>query len=152
MNIKKESGNKIVPMSILFIQVAVDKFSRHSRGFRFVSFDEKNAMEEAIEAMNGIDLDGRTITVNKARANQGSGRDYDNDRSCDRDRGRCRDRDLEYGSRRGSSGKGYFKCGKPGHFARECPDERAKSSRYVNRDDRYGGRGGGSYGLDCNGD
>ncbi|XP_022875770.1 glycine-rich RNA-binding protein RZ1A-like [Olea europaea var. sylvestris] len=134
--------------------VAVDKFSGRSRGFGFVSFDEKSAMEEAIEAMNGIDLDGRTITVDKARPNQGSGRDYDNDRSRDRERDRGRDR--EYGSGRGSGGEGCFKCGKPGHFARECPDEGAKGSRYGSRDDRYGGsgggRGGGSYGPDRNGD
>ncbi|CAA2980979.1 glycine-rich RNA-binding RZ1A [Olea europaea subsp. europaea] len=139
---------------LLDAKVAVDKFSGRSRGFGFVSFDEKSAMEEAIEAMNGIDLDGRTITVDKARPNQGSGRDYDNDRSRDRERDRGRDR--EYGSGRGSGGEGCFKCGKPGHFARECPDEGAKGSRYGSRDDRYGGsgggRGGGSYGPDRNGD
>ncbi|KAL2511914.1 Serine decarboxylase [Abeliophyllum distichum] len=58
---------------LLEAKVAVDKDSGRSRGFGFVSFDEKNAMEEAIEAMNGIDLDGRTITVDKARPSQGSG-------------------------------------------------------------------------------
>ncbi|KAL2537075.1 glycine-rich RNA-binding protein RZ1A [Forsythia ovata] len=58
---------------LLEAKVAVDRDSGRSRGFGFVSFDEKNAMEEAIEAMNGIDLDGRTITVDKARPSQGSG-------------------------------------------------------------------------------
>ncbi|KAF7142805.1 hypothetical protein RHSIM_Rhsim05G0112500 [Rhododendron simsii] len=48
-------------------KVAVDKFSGRSRGFGFVTFDEKTAMEEAIEAMNGMDLDGRSITVEKAQ-------------------------------------------------------------------------------------
>ncbi|KAE9445886.1 hypothetical protein C3L33_22205, partial [Rhododendron williamsianum] len=57
--------------------VAVDKFSGRSRGFGFITFDEKTAMEEAIEAMNGMDLDGRSITVEKA---QPSGRDRDSDR------------------------------------------------------------------------
>ncbi|GAU35990.1 hypothetical protein TSUD_207950 [Trifolium subterraneum] len=42
-------------------------------------------MEEAIEAMNGIDLDGRNITVDKAQP-QGSSRDDDDrhrERGCD---------------------------------------------------------------------
>ncbi|KAK7368764.1 hypothetical protein VNO80_10794 [Phaseolus coccineus] len=47
-------------------KVVVDKFSGRSRGFGFVTFDEKKAMEEAIDAMNGMDLDGRTITVEGA--------------------------------------------------------------------------------------
>ncbi|KAJ0976524.1 hypothetical protein J5N97_011998 [Dioscorea zingiberensis] len=51
------------------------------------------AMEDAIEAMNGIDLDGRSITVDKAQP-QGSGgrdRDYDAWRGVTRDRERSRD-------------------------------------------------------------
>ncbi|CAK9309229.1 unnamed protein product [Citrullus colocynthis] len=73
-------------------KVVVDKFSGRSRGFGFVTFDEKKAMDEAIKAMNGMDLDGRSITVDKAQPNQGSGRDHDGDRprggrDHDRDRG-----------------------------------------------------------------
>ncbi|KAL0454408.1 UNVERIFIED_CONTAM: Glycine-rich RNA-binding protein RZ1A [Sesamum latifolium] len=141
---------------LLEAKVVVDKVSGRSRGFGFVTFDERQAMEEAIEAMNGIDLDGRTITVDKAQPQQGSGRDYDNDRSRDRDRDR--DRGRAYGSGRGNGGGGgeCFKCGKPGHFARECPSEGATGGRYGGRDDRYGGRGGGRgggrYGPDRNGD
>lgn len=134
-------------------KVAVDKFSGRSRGFGFVTFDEKNAMEDAIEEMNGMELDGRTITVEKAQPNQGSGRDRDGDR--DRDRGRDRGRDRDYGGGRGSGGGECFKCGKPGHFARECPGEGGRGDRYGGRDDRYGGGGGGGggrYGPDRNGD
>jgi len=87
-------------------------------------------MEEAIEEMNGMDLDGRTITVDKAQPHQGSGRDYDGDRN--RDRGRDRDRNRDYGGGggggggRGSNGGECFKCGKPGQFARECPSDGAR--------------------------
>ncbi|KAK9919751.1 hypothetical protein M0R45_028330 [Rubus argutus] len=139
-------------------KVVVDKFSGRSRGFGFVTFDDKKAMEEAIEEMNGMDLDGRTITVDKAQPHQGSGRDYDGDRSRDRG-GRDRDRGRDYGGGRGSSGGGEcFKCGKPGHFARECPSEGSRGgSRYGGRDDKYSGGGGGGgggsrYGPDRNGD
>ncbi|PPD71740.1 hypothetical protein GOBAR_DD31363 [Gossypium barbadense] len=58
--------------NLLDAKVAVDKFSGRSRGFGFVSFDDKAAMEEAIEGMNGMDLDGRNITVDKAKPHQGS--------------------------------------------------------------------------------
>lgn len=140
--------------SVMEAKVALEKFSGRSRGFGFVSFKEREAMEDAIKAMNGIDLDGRTITVEKAQPNQGSSRDRDGDHPRDRDRGRDRDRD--YGGRRGSGGGDCFKCGKPGHFARECPSEGGRGGgRYGGRDDRYGGSSSGSgsrYGPDRNGD
>ncbi|GMH22289.1 hypothetical protein Nepgr_024132 [Nepenthes gracilis] len=124
-------------------KVVLDKFSGRSRGFGFVSFDDKRAMEEAIEAMNGMNLDGRPITVEKAQPSMGSGRDRDEDYG--RDRGR--DRDHSYGGSKGSGGGECFKCGRPGHFARECPSgEGARSGRYGGRDDRKGG--GGRYGPD----
>ncbi|KAJ0078304.1 hypothetical protein Patl1_36949 [Pistacia atlantica] len=140
---------------LLEAKVVVDKFSGRSRGFGFVTFDEKKAMEDAIEAMNGIDLDGRTITVDKAQPQQGSGKDHDGDRYRSRDRGRDRDHNRDYGGGRGSNGGECFKCGKPGHFARECPNEGARGGRYGGRDDKYGssgGGGGGRYGPDRNGD
>ncbi|XP_059648101.1 glycine-rich RNA-binding protein RZ1A-like [Cornus florida] len=137
---------------LLEAKVVVDKVSGRSRGFGFVTFDQKDAMEDAIESMNGMDLDGRSITVDKAQPQQGSGRDHDSGYTRDRG-GRDHDRNR-YGGGRGSGGGECFKCGKPGHFARECPDEGARGGRYGGRDDRYGGGGGGGGGRysDRNGD
>lgn len=144
--------------NVVEAKVVVDKFDGRSKGFGFVGFDTKTAMEDAIKKMNGMDLDGRTITVDKAQPQQASGRGYDNDRPRDRDRDRGRDRgSRDYGGDRGSGGGECFKCGKPGHFARECPSGGDRGGgRYGGRDDRYGGGGGGrssgNYGPDRNGD
>ncbi|KAL6893742.1 hypothetical protein ACP4OV_007840 [Aristida adscensionis] len=138
-------------------KVVLDKFSGRSRGFGFVTFDEKKAMEDAIEGMNGLDLDGRAISVDKAQP-QGAGRDRNGDRDYDRERGSRYDRGgRDYGGGRGPRGSGgggdCFKCGKPGHFARECPSgDGGRGDRYGGRDDRYGGGGGGRYGSDRGGD
>ncbi|KAL7199911.1 hypothetical protein ACSBR2_022091 [Camellia fascicularis] len=121
---------------LLEAKVAVDRFSGRSRGFGFVAFDEKKAMEDAIEEMNGMDLDGRTITVEKAQPHQGSGRDHDSDRPRDRDRGRERDRNRDYGGGRGSGGGECFKCGN-----RYGPDR--NGDRFGGRNRDSGGRGGG---------
>ncbi|KAL2894191.1 Glycine-rich RNA-binding protein RZ1A [Bienertia sinuspersici] len=141
---------------LLEAKVVLDKSSGRSRGFGFVSFDDKRAMEEAIEEMNGMDLDGRPITVEKAQPSQGGSRDrdgdYDRDRGRDRDRERGRDRGFGGGSRGSGGGGDCFKCGKPGHFARECPsdDGGRGGGRYGGRGDRKGG--GGHYGPDRGGD
>eukprot|EP00262_Sarcandra_glabra_P016920 TRINITY_DN5647_c0_g4_i1.p1 TRINITY_DN5647_c0_g4~~TRINITY_DN5647_c0_g4_i1.p1 ORF type:complete len:210 (-),score=35.44 TRINITY_DN5647_c0_g4_i1:374-1003(-) len=135
-------------------KVVLERFSGRSRGFGFVTFEDKKSMEEAIDAMNGADLDGRSITVDKAQP-LSSGRDRDSDRDYDRDRGRDRSRSSrDYGGGRGSNGGECFKCGKHGHFARECPSgEGGRGDRYGGRDDRYSSGGGNSrYGPDRNGD
>ncbi|KAL0909765.1 hypothetical protein M5K25_020662 [Dendrobium thyrsiflorum] len=133
-------------------KVAVDRFSGRSRGFGFVTFDDKRAMEDAIDEMNGVSLDGRSITVDKAHP-QSSGRDRDGGRDYDRDRDRDRGGRSSGGGRDFGSGD-CFKCGKPGHFARECSSgDGARGDRYGSKDDRYGGSSGSNrYGSDRGGD
>lgn len=48
-------------------KIMVDKYTGRSRGFGFVTYQDPAACSAAIEAMNGRELDGRTITCNNAR-------------------------------------------------------------------------------------
>jgi RNA recognition motif-containing protein len=68
-------------------KVITDRDSGRSRGFGFVTFEDDEAADRAIAALNGTDLDGRTIKVNVAQerprrdggggggGNRGGGRD-----------------------------------------------------------------------------
>ena len=49
------------------ITVITDKFSGRSKGFGFVEFENPDEAREAIEKLNGTDMDGRNIVVNEAR-------------------------------------------------------------------------------------
>ena len=54
-------------------KVISDRETGRSRGFGFVEMD--SGADEAIEALNGSDLDGRQIVVNEARPREDRGRD-----------------------------------------------------------------------------
>ncbi|KAK9136347.1 hypothetical protein Syun_015677 [Stephania yunnanensis] len=54
------------------VQIISDRETGRSRGFGFVTFASEQAMRDAIESMNGQELDGRSITVNEAQS-RGSG-------------------------------------------------------------------------------
>ncbi|NMW18787.1 MAG: RNA-binding protein [Chlorobiaceae bacterium] len=44
-----------------------DKFSGRSKGFGFVEMPKDSEASEAIESLNGKELNGRTVTVNEAK-------------------------------------------------------------------------------------
>jgi RNA recognition motif-containing protein len=47
--------------------VITDKYTDRSRGFGFVEMGTQQEAEKAIEAMNGIQHEGRTLTVNMSK-------------------------------------------------------------------------------------
>ncbi|XP_022986624.1 glycine-rich RNA-binding protein-like [Cucurbita maxima] len=58
---------------IVEAKIVNDRETGRSRGFGFVTFVEEDSMRSAIEAMNGQNLDGRSITVNEAQQRGGGG-------------------------------------------------------------------------------
>src|SRR3990170_237130 len=48
-------------------RVISDKFTGQSRGFGFVEMASGEEAQKAIEALNGTQLDGRTLMVNEAK-------------------------------------------------------------------------------------
>ncbi|HEV8341933.1 MAG TPA: RNA-binding protein [Candidatus Binatia bacterium] len=48
-------------------KVIADKFTGQSRGFGFVEMSSGAEAQKAIEALNGTQLDGRTLVVNEAK-------------------------------------------------------------------------------------
>jgi RNA recognition motif-containing protein len=59
-------------------RVVSDKFTGQSRGFGFVEMSSGSEAQKANDALNGTQLDGRTLTVNEAkpmapRSNDGGG-------------------------------------------------------------------------------
>ena len=48
-------------------KVITDRDTGRSRGFGFVEMESAGEAQKAISALNGTDLDGRTLTVNEAK-------------------------------------------------------------------------------------
>ncbi|KAJ7295322.1 hypothetical protein O6H91_04G094300 [Diphasiastrum complanatum] len=113
---------------VLEAKVMVNRDTGRSRGFGFVSFADEDALDEAIERLHGKELDGRliSVTIAKPKAEGEIGvRDYGNGYRKD-------------GGRGTTSGSDCFKCGRSGHWARDCSNDRSHSSY---RDRYTGGRG-----------
>ena len=50
------------------VRLITDRYSGRSKGFAFVEMPERGEAEAAIQGLNGKPLQGRTLTVNEARA------------------------------------------------------------------------------------
>lgn len=55
------------------VNIITDKYSGKSRGFGFVEMSDDDAAQSTIDAMNGQDIDGRTIVVSEAKPRQDRG-------------------------------------------------------------------------------
>ena len=56
------------------VQVVTDRETGRSRGFAFVEMSDSAQADQAINALNGAEMDGRALNVNEARPKpQGGG-------------------------------------------------------------------------------
>ncbi|XP_057788423.1 glycine-rich RNA-binding protein blt801-like [Salvia miltiorrhiza] len=117
-----------------------DRETGRSRGFGFVTFRDEQSMRDAIDAMNGQDLDGRSITVNEAQSRGGGGGGGGGGF-----RGPRREGSGGYG---GGNGGGYG-GGNGGGYGRR---EGGNGGGYGRREGGSGGYGGRSGGYGGGGD
>ena len=62
--------------SVDSVSVITDRETGRPRGFAFVEMSEESAAQDAIRALDGSDLGGRTIKVNEAQDRQRGGSRY----------------------------------------------------------------------------
>ncbi len=60
---------------VLSATVLMDRATGRSRGFGFVEMADDAAADEAVNKLNGSDMDGRKIVVNEARPREDNGGD-----------------------------------------------------------------------------
>ena len=59
--------------SVRSAQVIKDRDTGRSKGFGFVEMGSEQEAQAAITALNGKEIDGRTLVVNEARPKEGGG-------------------------------------------------------------------------------
>jgi RNA recognition motif-containing protein len=55
------------------VNVVTDRDTGQARGFAFVEMNNTSEADQAIAALNGADVDGRTLNVNEARPKTSGG-------------------------------------------------------------------------------
>ncbi|KAF5959375.1 hypothetical protein HYC85_000584 [Camellia sinensis] len=120
-------------------KIMVERDTGRPRGFGFLTFADRRAMEDAIREMHGRELGDRVISVNRAQPKMGGddpGHGYSEGYSSG---GRG-----SYGGGDRSGGQDdCFKCGRPGHWARDCPSAGGgRGGGEFPFRSRFGGRGG----------
>jgi RNA recognition motif-containing protein len=63
------------------VKLMMDRMTGKSRGFAFVTMDDKTQAEAALAALNGKEFNGRALTVNEARPREERPRPYGANRS-----------------------------------------------------------------------
>ncbi|MGC9333042.1 MAG: RNA recognition motif domain-containing protein [Anaerolineae bacterium] len=56
------------------VRLITDRYTGRSKGFAFVEMSADEAAEEAIQALNGKEVDGRELKVDKAKPRSDRGR------------------------------------------------------------------------------
>ena len=68
------------------VALVTDRTTGRSRGFAFVTMNDKAQAESAMAATNGIDFNGRTLNVSEARPREQRPQSYGEKRSFSRSR------------------------------------------------------------------
>ena len=58
---------------VVSAQLVTDRMTGQARGFGFVEMSSAADAQKAIHELNGVELDGRALTVNEARERTGGG-------------------------------------------------------------------------------
>ncbi len=64
-NLIQEKG-----INVKEVKIITDKYSGRSKGFGFAEFETEEEAQKAIDALNEQEINGRKLTVNKARKMQ----------------------------------------------------------------------------------
>ncbi|KAK6929153.1 RNA recognition motif domain [Dillenia turbinata] len=101
---------------VLEAEVMTERDTGRPRGFGFLTFADHRAMDDAIRYMHGRKFGEREISVNKAqpRGSDDSDHRYGGGGYPSGGRGAYRNGDRPAGQ------DDCFKCGRPGHWARDC--------------------------------